>query len=334
MFSIITLLGDTETDKYYTREIFRRNQNFNRLFRLFDIREYRSNDNVAEITILDRFAMYFLLFYEGLTYENLIERLAGTKNLVFMTSDLHYWSIFPHLVEPEFFGLENLNPSINSYDQLFDMFDRLNVRHLIANYDCPELKQIQSLRPSLATYVLSLHFDPNIFKDYELQKSYDLIIYGTTLPKAYPFRHRVCHLIKNSSQFNVLQVEMNQLWDPDNCGEGLSRKINQSRLGLATLSNFDYLVGKYFEIPASRTVVLGNINEQGRAIFGDYYIHIDDRMTDDQIINVIADALEDRDRLQEYADQMYRAMHTDYTLSAYERKLAGIAQKIQKNCRI
>ena len=355
MFTLITLVDDSPAYFYYVRDIFRMYQTFDRLFSLIDIREYQADENPAEVTILDRFAMFAVMYYEDVTYESLIERLAGTKNLVFMTSDLHYWSIFPELIDarlltprqpfplPKFlnkflgglrpFSSHQLSPSDNRYDRLFEMFDRLDIRHLITCYECPELNQIRLQRSALQTYVIDLHIEPAIFRDYGLPKEHDVIIYGSMSPSSYPFRNRVSRLITRSRRFKVLHLKLNDMfYNADMCGEGLARKINQSWLGLATTSNFDYLVGKYFEIPACRSVVLGNMNEQGHAIFGNNYIHIDNQMTDSQILNAVADALSDRRRLQEYADQMYEVMHTRYTLEENERKLFQVASQILESC--
>lgn len=99
-----------------------------------------------------------------------------------MTSDLHYWSIFPHSIDPELLTRERLTPADNRYDELFEMCDRLDIHHLITTWECPELTQLQAERPSLHTYVINLHFDPAIFKDYGLRKTYDVIVYGSLLP--------------------------------------------------------------------------------------------------------------------------------------------------------
>lgn len=333
MFTLITLVDPSPLDEWFNRQVWRTYKGFDRLFRLVDIREYRASENTSEVTLLDRYAMFMLMYFQGVTYESLIERLANTRNLVFMTSDLHYWSIFPGSVEPAFFTQEQLSPADNRHEQLFDMFDRLNIHHLITTCECPELTQIQSERPALKTYVINLHFDPAIFRDYGLQKAYDVIVYGSLSRTVYPFRNRVSRLLIESGRFNVLRLgRKSELYDPEVCGEGLARKINQSWLGLTDITTFDYLVNKYFEIPASRGVVLGNMNEQGRAIYGDKYIHIDEQMSDSEILNVVAEALSDRNRLQEYADQMYQVMHTGHTLAAHERKLFDVTRQIHERC--
>jgi hypothetical protein len=311
------------------RHLWYRYQSFNRLFRVVDLRKYRASENSAEVTILDRFALFAAMCFEGLSYQSLLDRLASTRNLVFMTSDLHYWSIFPQNVDPEVLARERLSPSDNRYDQLFEMFDRLGIHHLITNYDCPELTHIRSLRPGLNTYVLDLHVDANIFRDYGQRKKHDVIIYGSLAPSVYPFRSRVCNLLTATRQFKILHVKLGSArYEAANCGAGLARKINQSRLGLATVSNFDYLVEKYFEIPACRSVVLGNMNSQGRAIFGNNYVHIDDLMTDHEILRVIRGALANPSRLQMLADKMYGVMQSSYTLTQNERKLFELARQI------
>ncbi len=327
-FTLVTTVHPTTADRYFVRDIFRTYQGFNRFFKIIDIRDYRANENDANVTIIDRFAMFMALYYEHVPYETLLEGLAGTKNLVFMTSDLHSWSIFPDLHSADL-ATSDLNLHSNNYDRLFQMFDRLEIRHLITCYDCPELTQITSLRPDLKTYVINLHVDTNIFKDHGLTKTHDVIIYGSTIQSAYSFRRRMAQLLLESGKFKVLKLELNQqLYDKENCGEGLACKINQSWLGLATVTTFDYLVGKYFEISACRSVVLGDMNEQGRAIFGSRYVHVDEKMSDAQILSIVECALDNREWLREQADHMYRVMHAEYTLADNERKLFQIANAI------
>ena len=331
MFSIITLNASSPADKYFVRHLFQTYRKFNSLFQIFDLREYRTSENRAEVTILDRFAMFALLQYENVALDEILERLEGTKNLALLTSDLHHWSIFPNLRDQSLLSLPQLTPEANNNKHLYEMFDRLEIAHLISNYECPELEQIRIERPDLSTYVIELHVDTNVFKDHQMPKEYDLILYGSMSPSTYPFRHRVSKLALQSPDLKVLWITNKEsLYDPEICGDGLAKKINKSWLGLSTISNFDYLVGKYFEIPACRTVLLGNMNEQGKAIFGDNYIHIDGEMSDRQILRTIGEAVADRGRLQTIADRMYSVIHQNFKLEDCERKLFSIAKRISE----
>ena len=328
MYRLITLLHQSPVDRLFARDIFRTYQGFSRRFELVDIRDDLAPKNRAEVTILDRFAMFAAMAYEGMSYEDLVRRLEGIPNLVFLTSDLHDWSIFPEAIS-RIRHCRRFDPSVNRYDRLMAMFDRLDIRALIASYECPELNEIRRLRPSLQTFVIDLHVNTAIFRDYGVPKENDLIIYGAANREGYPFRHRLLRLL--SRRFKVLRVapDKSLSYNEEICGEGLARKIGASWLGLATKGSFDYLVGKYFEIPACRTAVLGNMNAQGRAIFGEHYVHIDEGMTDRQIVGIVRSALADKTRLKEYADHMYDVIHGGYSLEDNERKLFDVVRKIQ-----
>jgi hypothetical protein len=324
-------LHESRIDGLFVRDIFRTYGRFSRCFEVVDIRDDLARSNGAEVTILDRFAMFAMLMFEGMSYEKLVRRLEGIRNLVFLTSDLHEWSIFPDAIS-RIRGRRRFDPSLNRYDRLMAMFDRLDIRYLITSYECPELREIRRLRPSLSTFVVDLHVNTSIFRDYGLPKVDDLIIYGAANREGYPFRHRLSRLL--GRRFKVLRVapDKSSSYDEDICGEGLARKICASWLGLATTEQFDYLVGKYFEIPACRTVVLGNMNAQGHAIFGDHYIHVDDRMTDREIVEIVRSALADRNRLKRCADRMYDVIHGGYSLEDNERKLFEVVEKIRARC--
>jgi hypothetical protein len=104
-------------------------------------------------------------------------------------------------------------------------------------------------------------------------------------------------------------------------GEQLAKLINQSWIGLATVSNFSYLVGKYFEISACNTVVLGNMNSQGKKIWSNNFIYVDETMTDVEISSRIKNALQNRKLLTKISTTMYDIMHNKYTIQEEKSKL-------------
>jgi hypothetical protein len=327
-FALVTLVDSSGADEYYIRDVARRFTGFTEHFETIDVRRYRADENTAAVTLLDRFALFAAMYYEGVPYERLLEQLDGTPNLVLLTSDLHTWSLFPDLIrsEPD---EQQSSPDDNEYGRMFEMFDRLNIGHLITSYDCPELEQINALRPELQTYVVDLHVDTSVFRDRREEKVYDVIVYGVTETPTYVFRHRVLRLLLESRQLRVLRLQpKHNRYDERVCGVGLARMINQSWLGLATVTDFSYLVGKYFEIPACNTAVLGDMNDQGAAIFGENYVHIDEEMTDGEILETVDGALDDREDLEQKTGHMYRVIHDGYTLADLEEKLGNVARRI------
>jgi len=73
------------------------------------------------------------------------------------------------------------------------------------------------------------------------------------------------------------------------------------------------------------------MNQQGREVFGDNYIHIDDQMSGRQIVEVTRDALADRGKLKHLADRMCGVMQSSYTLAENERKLFELTVQIAQS---
>ena len=79
-------------------------------------------------------------------------------------------------------------------------------------------------------------FDKNIHKDYKLAKKYDIIFYGSSNPRVYPFRSRLFYLLKkNTHRFNILFLPYNKRREPEKIisGVDLYKLIGQSWLTCA-----------------------------------------------------------------------------------------------------
>lgn len=321
-FLIVTLIENNieELNIHSFHCVFLKYKDFGDLFDIVDIRDYQPEKYVYKVTILDRFAWAALMLWKSLSYKELVKKFKKGKNLVLLTSDLHYWSLFPNLAK--FPSDDTIAPHCNDDRYLFDFSHTLGIKHLITHYQCPELENIKRFS-EIDTHVIDYHINPDIFKDYKLEKKYDIIVYGATNKIAYPFRYRLKQLLKDSS-FNVLIIE-----PEDNIKEEqLARLINQAWIGLATVSNFSYLVGKYFEISACNTVVLGNMNAQGKKIWSDNYIHINETMTDVEIISHIKNALLNKELLIKISNHMYGVMHNQYTIQEEKYRLYETCEKI------
>ena len=198
--------------------------------------------------------------------------------------------------------------------------------YLIAMYDCEELDGILQACPRLRNrFVLPHHVNTGIFRDYGLEKRWDVLFYGDDRAYRYPFRRRLRKLLETST-LNVEIVEHpgRQEYDPERCGESLARLINRSRIAIATPSTTDYLLAKYFEIAACRSVIAGEMASAGKAIWRDDYIHLDDGMTDAAILHCLEQALHDREALEGKAGRMYRRVHEGYSLERFAEKLMAI----------
>lgn len=170
------------------------------------------------------------------------------------------------------------------------------------------------------------------FHSHLLKKEYDITIYGTlnnqipintgcqsvtdweyfeqwkkrngksvpTIYNFYPLRKRIADLVISSGKYkiNYIPVSKAGCWGCPIRGERLSEEIAKSYLALATRSRGDRCMQKYLEITASGTYLLGNLPTDFSTVFNKNTVQVSEDMTDDEILRVIDDALEDKVKLE------------------------------------
>ena len=102
-----------------------------------------------------------------------------------------------------------------------------------------------------------------VFKDYKLNKTFDIFFFGA-VSDYYPLRKRLMGLFNTKAFRNNFKIVFAK-YDKYK-GYELSKMLNKSYLCVATMSQFEYLVKKYFEISASKSLILGNMPKQGEDI--------------------------------------------------------------------
>ena len=203
-------------------------------------------------------------------------------------------------------------------------------QYLISTYDCEDLVQLHRGLPSVQkTYVVPHHIDTDLYKDRELPKIYDVLFYGNTNPERYPFRHRLRRLLAGSNlKVRIIEYPGAHVFDDERCAEGLARIINQSEISIAAPPIGDYLVAKYFEISAAGSVVAGRMPAQGRPIWNENYVQLEEDMSDEEILRRLAAALKDKASLRHKREVMGRIIRQEYSLDCYIERLMGVLQEI------
>lgn len=261
--------------------------------------------------ILDQFC-YRRSYYNPKISPTEIERiLLKSKNskIILLCEDLHsitFLGGYKSIIE----GINNLKPS-----------------SIVTHYECPEMDYLKSQIRSDNTEIITIphHINTNIYKDYNLEKEYDIFFYGCLDPVFYDFRVRLNRLFR--TQKRGLNIRFfahpgHQRYDPNKCEINLAKMINSAWISIATISKFSYIVGKYFEISACKTVLAGNINDQGREIWTkDDMIEINNDMTDDEILDILVEALSDKDRLKDMGERMYTKIRDNFSCVQYANKM-------------
>lgn len=274
---------------------------------------------------------------------NLLKSIQKYKiKLCFHLHDLHGYTFLRHkIVKNIKQNKEKKNVEITKNNGLGKPVDGLNfgllefikqikygnAKYIISYYSCPEMVNLKKYTNNLINkyFTVPFHICPFIFNDYRLGKKYDILLYGSYNKISYKFRNRLYLILQKLKKKYRIFITSNSKY------EELPKLINQSWLTIATTSNFSYLVRKYFEISACNSVVLGNMNEQGFQIWEKNYIHVDNSMTDLEIIRTISTSLSNKENLKKISEKMYHKIHSKYTYENFKDELINIYKYIDNN---
>lgn len=212
----------------------------------------------------------------------------------------------------------------NGIDSLISYLKKYNFYGIITPYKSNKgMKLITKSLPSLITLHLPHHIDRKYFKDWNLQKKYDIFLFGNISIKFYPFRNRLHQLLNKNNKFKILQ------WKPirnyfkfkmNISNDKLSKVINQSWLTICTCSKFDLMLGKYFETSMSKSIICGNMSTDGKNIWNKDFIELNPKMSDNEILDTLDKALQDKKKLINMANTTYQKME-EFNLDKFSHKL-------------
>ena len=80
------------------------------------------------------------------------------------------------------------------------------------------------------------------------------------------------------------------------------------------------MLGKYFETSMSKSVVCGNMPTDGKNIWNKDFIELNPKMSDDEILDTIDKALQDKKKLIDMANITYQKME-EFNLDKFSHKL-------------
>tara|TARA_Y100000996_G_scaffold415213_1_gene408759 strand:- start:466 stop:1473 length:1008 start_codon:yes stop_codon:yes gene_type:complete len=263
----------------------------------YNIKLIDNSYNNYDISVLNKYDIRPILFF--LVFNDI-------NNSIFTNID-QYTGITIYDIE-DCYEIENLTNIINKY----------NFDYITYKYKCPQMEQI-STNCKCNKYIYTPHYiDTSIFKIYpNINKDIDILIYGN-LSDFYPFRKRIFNILNNNNISYQYLPHPGYLDNTDNTnntiiGKDLALLINRAKYTLVTCSAFNYLVKKYMEITACGSIMIGNYPIYEDNPYKDKYIHLENDMNDNTIINIIQSALEQYD---ENKDKFINYCH-NYTRSNF-----------------
>ena len=310
----------------------------------FDIIDIRSIDMIKLFN-------YKLIFIDGIALnirtskmskETLFNLLYKIKNIpkVLLAHDIHDYTFdFDNTCQPiKQMIKRDLKPDLNfniNKKTFLEFLKYNNFQQIITVCDCPEFDYMVKYYSDQIKkfFILSHHIPQEIFYPrVGINKCYDILIYGwTNSDIVYPFRTRLkrlftssvakqlginVHIIERTGDINKMPIE-----------NDLAELISKSWISICCTSNFSYLVRKYFEIGACGSIPCGNINVQGKSIFGNNIIELDENMSDYEILRIIKYYLLNPELLIWMSNQIKTIAQT-YNYNMFMKKILEIKDDI------
>ena len=265
--------------------------------------------DIIDIRKLDQIKMfnYKLIFIDGIALNTRTSKLDKStlysllnkiKNIpkVLLAHDIHDYSYdFDTGCQPpkEMLSRELVpNPNFTKSKENFLLFVKQNnIQNIISVCDCEEFDFMYNYYSEQIKkfFILSHHIPQEIFYPRNVHKVYDILVYGwSNSDIVYPFRTRLKRLLTSpESKFKVHVIERTSDIKKMPIENELAEIISQSWITITCVSNFSYLVRKYFEIGACGSIPCGNTNSQSKSIFGPNMIELNQTMSDYEILRII-----------------------------------------------
>ena len=264
------------------------------------------------------------LIYSGLGWDNYNNNLSVQQNIVVVYKPQEYID-FAKVNIPTCMRYNEMWPVKEwTYEILNSKLDLVIAHH---ENDIPKYQHIKNVKFSHIPHSAN----ENIYKDYGLEKKYDILFTGATGDLHYPFRTRLKKLANNnlSKIFNckILNHPGNNLNRPKGLiGEDYAKIINSSKITLTCSSAYKYRLGKYVEIPMCASILAGDIPNEDKDGFSSFMLNLSENDSDDVIISKITNCLSNNELQREMVSSGLR-WSEDYTQGKYADRFIKVVDE-------
>jgi hypothetical protein len=152
-------------------------------------------------------------------------------------------------------------------------------------------------------FIFLIHAEKTIFYDMNINRDIDILLCGA-LGRHYPLRNRFKEILKKMpSKYNCIEHKHPGY----NYGDSYTNKylkifaeeINRAKICLTCTSKYKYRLGKMVEIPMCGSVLACDLPGQDENEFKEFMIVLDEKMTDNEIVNKLIYYLENNHKLIE-----------------------------------
>jgi len=163
---------------------------------------------------------------------------------------------------------------------------------------------------------LPFSINPDVYKDWKLQKDTDFLFMGRSWGEWYPFRGKVLKTMGNMEGFvyHKHPNEGNPKEEEVFLGERYAREINRAKIFFTCGTKFNYPVAKYLEVPACNTLLIAKGNKDLKDlgfVNGKNFVEC----TDDNFYDLAMYYLKHEEERKRIAENGYNLVHLRHTNS-------------------
>jgi len=189
--------------------------------------------------------------------------------------------------------------------------------------------KLKKFHTDLSDHVKCIWFPHSVnikkFRDFKQRKRYDILQTGA-LYKVYETRHFIKNIFRNDPRYKIIPRPKENDKNAWPVGREYSKELNKAYLNVCCGSIYEYPIMKYFEIPASGSVIFSDWFDELKDLgFKPYenMIVIDKK----NVKNQVKLLLENKKRLLEIAENGYNLIHEKHTTNQRAKDLVNIIKK-------
>ncbi len=212
---------------------------------------------------------------------------------------------------------------------------RLPRAKLVIMHHANEVEAWRTRCPDVRFVHIPYGINPEIFKDYGLEKDIDILLTGAIDNDIYPLRAQFRRLIQDGA-FAPYHAVMRphpgyRIDSPHDEAVDYARMLNRAKICLADTSKYGYVPEKFMEIAACRSVVCSNMPEMPSHLVGTYEytlpVCIPREWPDDLVVSAIGQYLR-RANLDDMAHKSMEYIHGNHTSAHYARRFIAAVEEM------
>ena len=201
---------------------------------------------------------------------------------------------------------------------------------IIISHQENDIKNFKGKCPKAKFYHIPHCIEKTIFKDYNLPKEYDVIFVGINSPTIYPLRGKFYNILQNSNlkyKTKIIEHPGYSIDDVDKQVIEYAKTLNKAKIVVSCSSKYQYLLAKYTEIVACKSLLLADVPDQSKPFIRKFIAEVDPNDSEAVLMNKIGWWIENEKERIRRVELGYSLIHSGYTQEHYAQNFINVVKK-------